>query len=290
LKPHIAKTARTLVALCLVALGESLAPASDAPPPALPIVSSSSPERMEIKLLVPADKVTQATKILELDSRPSVKQIICFFDTTDGALEARGLILRARQKTGSPGDSTVKLRTTGDTGELSKLEQSIKPEADWTRETDPSTSRSVDNPALPDGLVRKVAQGGAGAKKLFNKEQRRLVEARIKDFNWGGLRCYGPIQAEVWEQSFKLKIFPDAVTVERWHMTKETRTLDILEVSAKARVQTAAEGKELVKQFFKATEEAGLGSPGGRSKTQIVLDFFKPGRHPAFESSSPDGN
>ena len=245
---------------------------------------------MEIKLLVRADKMTEATKILELAARPAIKQIVCFFDTTNGTLAARGLILRARQRAGSPGDSTVKMRTTGDTGELSKLEQSIKPETDWTRETDPSTSRSMDNSALPDGLVRQVAQGGAVAKKLFKKEQRRLVEARIKDFDWGGLKCYGPIQAEVWEQSFKLKIFPDAVTVERWHMTKETRTLDILEVSAKARVQTAAEGKELVKQFYKATEEAGLGRPGGRSKTQIVLDFFKPGWHPAFEAASPDGN
>jgi hypothetical protein len=49
-------------------------------------------------------------------------------------------------------------------------------------------------------------------------------------------------------------------------------------VSAKARAQTDAEAKELVKQFFKATEEAGLGRPGGQSKTQIVLDFFNAGR------------
>jgi hypothetical protein len=76
----------------------------------------------------------------------------------------------------------------------------------------------------------------------------------------------------------KLKNFPRAATVECWHLTRDGRTLDILEVSAKARAQTDAEAKELVKQFFKATEEAGLGRPGGQSKTQIVLDFFNAGR------------
>jgi hypothetical protein len=233
---------------------------------------------MEVKLVVPADKVAGATKILKLDKQTAVEGEIVFFDTEDGALFAKNLILRARQKTGGLADSTVKLRTAGNGVDLSEVEKAIKPEADWTDETDPSFSRSVDNALLPDGFLRQVVAGGATADKLFNNQQRGLVESRMKNFSWSSLKCYGPIQAEVWEQKFKLEGFPNAVTVERWHMKKKERTLDILEVSAKARPQTTAEAKELAKQFFKAAAQSGLGNPGGLSKTEIVLNFFKPDR------------
>jgi len=118
----------------------------------------------------------------------------------------------------------------------------------------------------------------AAVEELFNAEQRQLVASRMKDFPWERLRRYGPIEAEVWAQQWKLYGFPEAVTVELWHLRWEDRTQDILEVSAKARGQTEAQTQALARQFFAAAKAAGLGEPAGQTKTTLVLVFFKPGR------------
>jgi hypothetical protein len=214
---------------------------------------------------------------LKLDEKPSTKVDVCFFDTPDGALAAKGLTLRARQKAGSSGDSTVKLRTPDRAAELSDVERSIKPEEDWTNETQPVISRSLDRGSLPDSMLHQVIAGHARAKNLFNSRQRALVAARVPDFRWPSLRIYGPVHAEVWSKQFLLTGFPKAVTVERWHLEKPGRTLEILEVSATVRVNSAEEVTKLVKDFFGATASAGFGKPAGRTKTQVVLDFLKTG-------------
>jgi len=235
-------------------------------------------DKIELKLLVPREKVAAATKMLKLDAKPGVKEQVFFFDTTNYVLEAHNLILRARQKVGHPADSTVKLRTASAASELSDAEKSIKPEEDWSNEIAPAISRSVDYDPLPDGVLATVDQGTWTVDKLFNDAQRRMVEARVKNFSWPALRRFGPIQAEVWDEQFKLKDFPEAVTVERWRIEKDGNALDILEVSAKTRPGKNGDARKLANQFFRAAEKAGLGRPGGQSKTMLVFDFFKPGR------------
>ena len=251
---------------------------ADVPPPPSHATAPLPAAKIEIKLLVPADKVVVATKMLKLDEKPGVKEQVFFFDTSDYSLNAKHLILRARQKAGHPADSIVKLRTVAGAGELSDAEKGIKPEEDWTNETSPAISRSIRNVPLPDGLLGEVDQGRWSVDKLFNGAQRQMVEARIKNFHWETLRRFGPIEAELWEHKFKLKGFPEPVTVERWHIERDGRTLHILELSAKARTDANSDTKKLVGEFFNAAEGAGLGRPGGQSKTMLVLDFFKPGR------------
>ena len=90
--------------------------------------------KTEIKLLVNTENAAQAIHALKLDERQAVKEIVCYFDTGDGALEAHQLILRARQKAGQPGESTVKLLATAGATDLSDEERAIQPEQDWTDE------------------------------------------------------------------------------------------------------------------------------------------------------------
>jgi len=232
----------------------------------------------EIKLFVTAANVEQALKTLKLDERRAEEVVVCFFDTSDQVLAANHLILRARQKGDGPGDSTVKLRVTDDATELSAAERAIPPEQDWTQETTPVLSRSADRDGLARGMVARVAAGQVPVVELFNEPQQKLVLARMKNFNWESLRCYGPVKASVWRQGWRFQGFPAKVTVELWHLQQDGRQQDILEVSANVKAGTEAQAQVLARQFFSAAKAAGFGEPTGQTKTRLLLDFFKPGR------------
>lgn len=260
--------AGTLLTLCLVFGGGALAGGE-------PTVFS---RKNEIKLFVTPANTDGALAALKLDEKLAVRQSVCFFDTPEGELEAQGLILRARQKDGEPGQSTVKLRAVDATAELSEAERAIQPEQDWTRVDAPTLSRSLDYGPIAQGLVGKVAAGEGKVVELFDEQQQKLVTARMKDFNWESLRRYGPVEAKVWRQQRKLEGFKEKVTVEIWRLEKDGRTLEVLEVSANAKADTEEQAQALAKQFFGAAEAAGLGEPAGQTKTRKVLEFFKPGR------------
>ncbi len=232
----------------------------------------------EVKLFVTAANAAQAMKALNLDAHPYTQQTVCFFDTIDRALEASNLILRARQKGDEPGESTVKLRMDGDAMNLSDAERRLKPEQDWTSETKLSLSRSLGDDTLATGLVATVAAGQGGVVTLFNEAQRRLVNERMKDFRWDSLKRYGPVETRVWRQQWKLRGFPEEVTVELWNLERDGRRQDVLEVSATAKADTEAEAHEMVRKFFAAARAAGFGESTGLTKTKMVLDFFQPGR------------
>jgi hypothetical protein len=232
----------------------------------------------EIKLFVTPANTEQAIAALKLDESKSVEQTVCFFDTADGALESQSLILRARQKGSEPGESTVKLRAIDGTTNLSQAERAIRPEQDWTHETGPTLSRSMDWDSIETGLVKKIATDGGKVGELFNAEQQNLVMARMKDFSWESLKRYGPVQARVWREHRTLAGFKEKVTIERWRLEKDGRSLEILEISAKAKADNEEQAQALAKQFFGAAKAAGLGEPSGQTKTRQVLEFFKPGR------------
>ena len=248
----------------------------ETPLPAPPLKNPST--KNEIKLLVTAENPEQALKSLNLNEGHAVAQTVCFFDTGDAALAAVNLILRAREKPGEAGESTVKLRAIPGETELSAAEQAIPLEQDWTHPDGPILSRSLNQDALAAGWVSKVAAGEVPALTLFNEEQRALITARVKDFKWENLKCYGPVEARVWRQQCKLPGFAGGVTVELWHLKNADRVQDILEVSAKGKAETPLQAQALAKQFFAAAKAAGLGEPSGQTKTKQVLDFFKPGR------------
>ncbi len=232
----------------------------------------------EIKLFVTPANTEQAIAALKLDESKAVEQTVCFFDTADGALESHNLILRARQKGSELGESTVKLRAIAETTNLSEAERAIRPEQDWTHEAGPTLSRSMDWTSIETGLVNRIATGEGKVRELFNVDQQSLVMARMKDFNWESLKRYGPVQARVWREHRTLAGFHEKVTIERWRLEQDGRTLEILEISAKAKADTEEQAQVLAKQFFGAAKAAGLGEPSGQTKTTQVLEFFKPGR------------
>lgn len=268
----------TLLLPCLAVLlglvmGTPLLPAADPP--------SATLRRDEFKMLVSADNTAQAIQALKLQNPQASKQIICFFDTPDQSLAAKHLILRGRQTGPLPGESTVKIRDLLDETKLTAAERSIPIVWEWTSEALPIPSRSRDGSPLADGLVANAAAGKLPVTDLFNDEQRQLVSARMGDFKWADLVCYGPVESLVWRQKWQAKGFPNKVTIELWHLRKDGKTLELLELSAKANTTSEDQARALAKQFYAAAKAAGLGDPSGQMKTRMALDFFKPGlNHP----------
>ncbi|MFC1720071.1 CYTH domain-containing protein [Pseudomonadota bacterium] len=232
----------------------------------------------EIKLFITAANTEQALKALKLDMTRAKKRTVCFFDTAERSLSASHLILRARQSSKGRTDSTVKLRVGSEPIELSDAELAIQPEQDWTNEIEPTHSRSLDYDWPVRGLLSEVVAGQQAVIELFTQEQQELVKGRMKDLNWADLRLYGPVEILIWRKHLKLDGFPEDVTIELWNLQKDGKTLDILEVSAKVKAETDQIAKDLARQFYRAARDAGMGEPTGQTKTQMVLDFFQPGR------------
>src|SRR5512140_1251300 len=71
-------------------------------------------ERVEIKCLVPEDRITDVSKNLSLDAEhPTETRVVCFYDTSSNTLfeHTPRVILRSRYATdGTKTDTTVKIR------------------------------------------------------------------------------------------------------------------------------------------------------------------------------------
>ncbi len=263
---------RPAIALACLLLAGLLAPAT------VPAKKSNG-ERSELKLVIPPDRAAAAAAVLGLAEKTPAPLEVLFFDTKDAALHDKDLILRVRHKAGSPGQSTVKLRVSPGGGPLGDIEESITPEMEWTNTRAPLMSRSIDHKIPPD-QYNAVLRDGASAKTLFNDKQRRLVEARLPEFQWESLIAHGPLHGEIWDQQCQLKGFPKPVTVESWHLQKGDQSSEILELSAKVTAGSETEANEMAVAFFQAAEAAGFGKPNGLTKTQMVLDFFRPAQAP----------
>lgn len=276
---------RLAMMMGLIPCSASLLYAADPSSPPAGTIAIPAPAKQEIKLFMTAANAERAITELKLDKHRAVHQIACFFDTADGTLQANHLILRARQKADAPGESTVKIRVTDVAAELTAAERAMELELDWTSENKVAFSRSISHSALPVGMVAQAAAGKIPTRLLFNESQRDLVSARIKDFDWDRLRCFGPVKVKVWRKHCKIDGFTEKVTVELWHLQRDGKKKDILEVSVKTTAESDAHARALANQFYAAAKAAGMGEPAALTKTQVVMDFLNPA---AIESQPAD--
>jgi hypothetical protein len=232
-------------------------------------------ERVEIKCLVPENKIADVSKSLSLDAEhPTETRVVCFYDTTSNTLfeHTPRVILRSRYATdGTKGDTTVKIRGA-------KLKGAdVECESDQVIGKARAESCSLTDKKQPVDEI-KMANDGKDVKKIFNHDQEAFVKEANIDLDWRSLLPFGPVEGvKVWKNVSVEGL--EKVTIERWELPerdgKPRRVL--CEVSTKVPV---SQESEATAALSKALGITGTEEQEQETKTKIVLDHFS-GNNPA---------
>jgi hypothetical protein len=229
-------------------------------------------DSVELKLTVSEGQQRSTVVAFGMDPLESQMRQVFFFDTPDLALDAQGLVVRARRIQGKGGDTVVKLRP-------------VVPD-ELPAELRKSGSFNVEVDALPGGFVCSgtlkgsadpaavlaTARGELSVRKLFSKEQRALYAEHAPDgLALDDLTVLGPLLV------LKLRLDPPELgrrlVVEMWLYPDGSRILELstrclpaeaFQVAAETRVFLSGHGVDL------SGEQA--------TKTRRALEFFAGGR------------
>lgn len=163
-------------------------------------------DSVELKATVPAADRTAAGRALGIDPLQAEIRQVYFFDTPDLALDAAGVVVRARRIQRRGGDSVVKLRPVvpADVGD------DLRRSAAFGLEVDAMPGGFVCSGSLKRKLAkidpRSVALGEAPVRKLFSQEQRLFYAAHAPaGVALDDLSVLGPIFV------LKLKFVPEGL-------------------------------------------------------------------------------
>jgi len=221
----------------------------------------------ELKLTIPDSDQRSTVAALGMDPLEAQIRQVFFFDTPDLAVDAAGVVLRARRTQGRADDSVVKLRP-------------VVPDA-LPEELRSSSNVGVEVDAMPGGFVcsasmkgvpkvdvRATLLSGGPIRKLFSKAQRAFFVAHAPEgLELDALSILGPIT------TFKLKFRPEgyagAMVAELWMYPDNSRVLELstkcppreaLTVAAEARLYLQSKGVDL--------------SAPQQTKTKTALEHF----------------
>ena len=225
-------------------------------------------DSIELKLTVPDTDHRSTVQALGIDALDAQIRQVFFFDTPELALNAAGLVTRARRIQGKRGDSTIKLRPVVPDMLSPKLRRN------------PALVVEVD--AMPGGFVcsasfkglcdvdapRAVALGKAKISSLFSADQKAFFKEHApKGLKLDDLTVLGPIT--LLKVRFTIKEFAGSLVGELWLYPDGSR---ILELSTKcppaAAFATAADLRQ-------ALADRGVNLSGEQqTKTRAALEFF----------------
>jgi hypothetical protein len=225
-------------------------------------------DSVELKLTIPESARAGASAALGADPLDAQVRQVFFFDTPDLALNAAGVVVRARRRQNEEGDTVVKLRP-------------VVP-ADLPEELRRSKLFNVEVDAMPGGFVcsasfkgsadnttiRETARGDRPIHKLFSKKQRRFYEAHAPEgIELDQLDILGPIPI------LKLKVQPERLgrklVGELWLYPDGSQ---IVELSTKAPPEEALQVALEAKAFL---QTRGIDLSGEQqTKTKTALEFF----------------
>jgi len=246
--------------------------------PTLPVLGSDKlPElvalikdvdSIELKLTVPEPAQLTAVRALGLDALQAQIRQVFFFETPDLALDAQGLVVRARRSQKKGDDTVVKLRPVVP----SELPKDLRRSPSFGVELDASPEGYVCSGSLKgvpaQGDVRKAALGEQAVRKLFSKEQQKLYAEHAPDgIGLDDLLMLGPLFV------LKLKNSPEGfdgrLVTEMWFYPDGSR---ILELSTKCEPSAAFDVAAATRAFL-ASRGIDLGTEQ-QTKTRTALEFF----------------
>jgi hypothetical protein len=235
-------------------------------------------DTVELKLTVPETDLRSAVASLEMDPLDAQMRQVFFFDTPELALNAGGVVARARRIQGRGDDSVVKLRPVVP----GSIPERLRRSASFGVEVDAMPGGfvcSASMKGIPRTDVRSTVLGGRRISALFSKEQRAFFKEHAPEgLTMDDLSVLGPIT--LLKLKFKPKDFERKLVAELWFYPNGTR---ILELSTKClpaeAVQTALESRLYLTSH-------GLDVSGEQqTKTKSALEYFsrllKQGQEPA---------
>jgi hypothetical protein len=225
-------------------------------------------DSVELKLTVPADAQRAATKALDIDPLDAQIRQVFFFDTPDLALNARGVVVRARRIQGKGDDTVVKLRPVVP----NELPDELRALPSFNVEVDAMPGGFVCSGSMKGALaaprVRETVSGDRSLRKLFSKEQRAFyAEHAPEGVALDDLSTLGPIFV------LKVKYAPPElgrkVVAELWLYPDDSR---LLELSTKCAPNEAFQVAAETRAFL---TERGVDMTGEQeTKTRKALEFF----------------
>jgi hypothetical protein len=225
-------------------------------------------DSVELKLTVPEPHQRSAAAALGLDPLEAQIRQVFFFDTPKLALDAAGVVVRARRIQGKGADSIVKLRPVTP----SELPEELRRSGAFRVEVDALPGGFVCSATLKGSPrqvdVRQAASGSLPLRKLFSKEQRQFYAAHAPEgVALDDLKILGPIFV------LKLRLDPPELgrrlVAEMWIYPDGSR---ILELSTRCETNEAFQAAAETRAFLL---ERGVDISGEQeTKTRKALRYL----------------
>jgi hypothetical protein len=222
-------------------------------------------DSVELKLTVPESHQAETIRSLELDPLEAQIRQVFFFDTPDLALDAQGVVVRARRIQGKGNDSIVKLRPVvpNELPEELRLSGGFRVEVDALPGGFVCSGTMKGTPADVLGSV----QGDRPLRKLFSKEQRAFYRAHVEGIELDDLAVLGPLF--VLKQRFTPEKLARRLVAEMWLYPDGSR---LLELSTRAGTGEAFQAAAELRAFL---GERGVEVSGEQeTKTRKALQYF----------------
>ena len=225
-------------------------------------------DSVELKLTIHESARADAARALGVDPLDSQIRQVFFFDTPDLALNAAGVVVRARRRQGEGGDTVVKLRPVVP----DHLPEDLRAMKTFNVEVDAMPGGFVCSAsfkgAADNMAIREAASGNLPIRKLFSKDQRAFFQAHAPDgIELDTLSTLGPIpiiKAKVAPEGFGRKLvgelwmYPDGSQIVE--LSTKARPEEAFQVSTEARAFLLSKGVDL--------------SGEQQTKTKTALEFF----------------
>ena len=226
-------------------------------------------DSVELKLTIPDAEQRETIRALGLDPLEAQIRQVFFLDTPDLALNAAGVVVRARRVQGREHDSVIKLRPVVP----DQLSVELRSSPAFNVEVDAMPggyvcSATMKGAVAPDRIAAAVA-GELPLRKLFTKEQRAFFRAHAPEgVQLDELSVLGPIfvlKLKTAPPGFPTKklvteawLYPD----NKWILELSTKCppAEMFDTALKARAQLAKLGIDL--------------SGEQQTKTKTALEFF----------------
>jgi hypothetical protein len=224
-------------------------------------------DSVELKLTVPEADHRATIAALELDPLDAQIRQVFFLDTPDLALNAKGLVVRARRVQRKGDDSVVKLRPVVP----SELHESVRAAREFTVEVDAMPGGFVCSGSMkgaPSADARETLMGKRPLRKLFTKAQRAFYDEHAPDgVELDDLSVLGPIF--VLKERFAPKGFTGKFVAEMWLYPDNSL---VLELSTKCAPSEAFDVAARARAFL---AERGVNLGGEQeTKTRKALELF----------------